>query len=255
MFPPHQVCLSLALSAAVVAAPGNGLDDSWLLKPYRVLLVVDQWGDPASQVIQSEKDPFQPVAALLKAWSVPFDILRLDQQTFGAAYLFDRGGRVRYGTVLWLADAASYEGKNLRKLAEAAEAGTSVVVIGSRFLDPALERILGLKFKSNYSATDPLEIGAPHFITRDTPHEKTSSGEFGSRLWVESHGAQALISQRGHPVLSIYGPAPNTTAIWLAAPNFASLAIQHIGGRCFFDRFFGPLAILSYQMSTTHTGF
>src|SRR5712692_11260636 len=85
---------------------------SSLLKPYRVLVVVADWGDPASQLI-SEKDAFQPVAALLKAWSVPFDILRLDQQNLGASYLFERSGIVRYGTVLWLADLPSYTGKNL----------------------------------------------------------------------------------------------------------------------------------------------
>ncbi|MGI8958869.1 MAG: hypothetical protein ACR2IV_03715 [Bryobacteraceae bacterium] len=102
MFNPCRFWLALTCSIAFVAAGAQQASDSWSLKPYPVLLVVDQWGDPASQVIQSEKDPFQPVAALLKAWSVPFDILRLDQQTFGAAYLFDRSGRVRYGAVLWL---------------------------------------------------------------------------------------------------------------------------------------------------------
>ena len=64
---------------------------------------MDHWADPASQVVASEKDSFQPVAALLKAWSVPFDILRLDQQSPGAGYLFERSGRVRYGAIVWLA--------------------------------------------------------------------------------------------------------------------------------------------------------
>src|SRR5579863_1592842 len=85
------------------------------LKPYRVLIVVAAWGDPASQVI-SETDAFQPVAALLKAWSVAFDILRLDQQNLGASYLFDRSGAVRYGAIVWLADLPSYAGKNLAAL-------------------------------------------------------------------------------------------------------------------------------------------
>jgi hypothetical protein len=220
---PFRFCLPLTLSVVFAATAAQQADDSWLLKPYRVLLVVNEWGDPASQVIQSEKDSFQPVAALLKAWSVPFDVLRLDQQTFGAGYLFDRSGRVRYGTVIWLADASSYERKNLEQLAEAVQGGTSVLVIGSRFLDPTLEQILGLKFKSNYSATDPLEIGAAHFITREITREKTTSGEFGSRLWVEPHGAQVLIDQGGHPVLCVREAALNTAAIWLAAPNFAAL--------------------------------
>jgi hypothetical protein len=220
---PFRFCLPVILSVVFAAGAAQQADDSWLLKPYRVLLVVDQWGDPASQVIESEKDSFQPLAALLKAWSVPFDVLRLDQQAFGAGYLFDRSGRVRYGTVVWLADASSYERKTLEQLAEAVQGGTSVLVIGSRFLDPTLEQILGLKFKSNYSATDPLEIGAAHFITSEITREKTTSGEFGSRLWVEPHGARVLIDQGGHPVLCVREAAPNTAGIWLAAPNFAAL--------------------------------
>ena len=103
-----------------------------LLKPYRVLVVVASWGDPSSHVI-TDKDAFQPVAALLKAWSVPFDILRLDQQAFAASYLFDRSGAPRYGSVLWLADLPSYAGKNLSVLAEAVHHGTSLLVACSRF--------------------------------------------------------------------------------------------------------------------------
>src|SRR5690242_6550350 len=188
MFDRYRLWFLLILSPAFAVAGAQQPNNLWPLKPYRVLLVVDQWGDPASQVIQSEKDPFQPVAALLKAWSVPFDIFRLDQQTFGAAYLFDRTGRVRYGAVLWLADASSYERKNVHELAEAVESGTSVLVVGSRFLDHTLEQILGLKFNSNYSATDPLEVTAPHFITRELAHQKSTANEFGSRLLVEPHG-------------------------------------------------------------------
>ena len=91
------------------------------LKPYRVLLVVDRWKDPASQLITSENDSFQPVAALLRAWSVPCEIFRLDQQTFGVSYLFERSGRVRYGALVWLADDSSYADKNVAALEEAAQ--------------------------------------------------------------------------------------------------------------------------------------
>src|SRR6202165_6385767 len=99
---------SLAVALLVLGAiQGQTPTKRSLLKPYRVLVVVAGWGDPASQVI-GEKDAFQPVAALLKAWSVPFDILRLDQQTLGASYLFDRSGGVRYGAMLWLAHMPCY---------------------------------------------------------------------------------------------------------------------------------------------------
>jgi hypothetical protein len=207
--------LATLLLGAPVASAQSGAQ---ALKPYRVLLVVDRWEDPASQLITSEQDAFQPVAALLKAWSVPFEILRLDQQTLGAPQLFERTGRVRYGTVLWLADGSSYAGKNVAALEDAAKGGTSVLVLDSRCLDPALEHVLGLKFKEPYSSTDPLEVGQPHFITEGLV-QKTVSGEFDSRLSMEPRDSQVLISQQGHPVLAARQIDPDTSAIWIGVPH------------------------------------
>lgn len=157
-----RLLLTTCFSIVVIRAAAQEPSKPALLKPYRALLVVETRGDPASQVI-TDKDAFQPVAALLKAWSVPFDILRLDQQNLGAGYLFERSGAARYGVVLWLADFESYAGKNLQILSEAVQSGASLVVVNSRFADPVLENILGLKFHASYSATDPFVLGPAHF--------------------------------------------------------------------------------------------
>ena len=101
-------------------------DSALRIRPYRVLVVVEQWDDPASVLVDFEKDEFQPVVALLKAWSVPFDIFRLDQQHLDASYLLDRSGAPRYGAVLWLADCPSYAGQNLASLEQSVHAGTSL---------------------------------------------------------------------------------------------------------------------------------
>jgi hypothetical protein len=188
------------------------------LKPYRVLLVVAAWGDPSSQVI-SDKDSFQPVAALLKAWSVPFDILRLDQQTLGASYLFDRSGAVRYGAILWLADLPSYAGKNLGVLTEAVQQGTSIIVIASRFTDAALDQILGLHYKADYRAPNPLLRGPAQFITRELTDDLKPEREQSLHFWVECRGAQALINQGHHPVVTVYQPSPGTATIWIGVPD------------------------------------
>src|SRR5713226_7960096 len=214
--------LILAFLCGAVSAPGQQPAKFQALKPYRVLLVIKKWEDPASQVVASEKDAFQPVAALLKAWSVPFDILRLDQQNLGASYLFDRSGMVRYGAVLWLADLPSYAGKNLESLQEAVEGGTSVVVASSRFLHPALEHILGLKFKADYRSADRLQAGPTHFITRE-PVEQDSNDYGTHGIWVECRGARALIGQGPHPVLTVHQPLPDTAAVWIGAPNLRAL--------------------------------
>ena len=81
-----------------------------------MLVIVERWNDPISVLVDHEKDDFQPVAALLKAWSVPFDVLRLDQQHLDGTYLFSRSGDVRYGVAIWLADAASYSNQDVTSL-------------------------------------------------------------------------------------------------------------------------------------------
>jgi hypothetical protein len=115
----------------------------WPSRPYRALVVVEHWSDHASVLVDSEKDEFQPVAALLKACSVPLDIIRLEQQDLDDSYLFDREKRIRFKVVIWLADSASYRDQNLGALGEAARGGTSLPAVNSPFLDPVLKRLLG----------------------------------------------------------------------------------------------------------------
>ena len=200
---------------------------SWPSRPYRALLVVEHWSDPASVLVDHEKDDFQPVAALLKAWAIPFDILRLDQQHLDDSYLLDREGRIRYGVVIWLADAPSYRNQGLIFLQSAIERGTCLVVAHSRFLDPTLEQLLGLKFNSLYTATDPLRTTVPHFITRELASLKfdplDAPWDFAVRPWVETTSAQALIVQGTHPILSVNAPTPGASVVWMGVPNLVDL--------------------------------
>jgi len=211
--------LFLTVIAAAGSSPGARLG----VRPYRALLIVERWSDPTSVLVDHEKDYFQPVAALLKAWSVPFDVLRLDQQHIDSTYLFSRSGDVRYGVAIWLADAASYPNQDVTSLEQAVHAGTSLLVAKSRFLDSALERLLGLKFREAYTATDPLvATGPPHFITRELAAQKMDrldvSWDFDNRIWTEPRTATVLIDQNRHPVLTINQPEPEISAIWVGVP-------------------------------------
>jgi len=188
---------------------------------------VEKWSDPSSVLVDHEKDDFQPVAALLKAWSVPFDILRLDQQHLDGSYLFDRSGDIRYGAVIWLADLPSYKDQNTVSLEEAAQRGTSLLAAKSRFLDPTLEKLLGAKFRDVYTATDPLRITQAHFITRQLAGEGLNAlktnWDFATRFWIEPQGAQVLIDQAGHPVVTANQITGESSAIWLGVPIAALL--------------------------------
>ena len=217
----------LGLSLSAVGVSGQAPEAARGFRPYRALLVVERWSDPASVLVDHEKDDFQPVAALLKAWSIPFDVFRLDQQHLDASHLFDRSGKVRYGVVVWLADASSYEGQNLASLEEAAHAGTSLLVVTSRFLDPALKRLLGLKFKEAYRAPDPLRVTQPHFITRELAALKMDpldvADESWTGLWVEPRGAEVLISQGQHPLLAVNRLENDVSGVWIGAPRSADV--------------------------------
>ena len=218
----RQLSVVLGISLTVALAPAKTPAEPWHVKPYRVLVIVERWNDPTSVLVDHEKDDFQPVLALLKAWSIPFDVLRLDQQHLDSTYLFARSGAVRYGVAIWLADAASYSGQNVDSLEQAVHAGTSLLVAKSRFLDPALERLTGLKFKEAYTATDALRVTGTHFITRELAAQKMDpldvSWDFDTRLRVEPQSATVLLDQDRHPVLTINHPEAESSVIWMGVP-------------------------------------
>ena len=195
------------------------------LKPYRVLLVVDKWDDPYATVVNRGQDAFQPVAALLKAWSIPFDIFRLDQQHLDSSYLFDRSGSVRYSTIVWIADAESYGDQDLTSAEQAANAGTGLIAVNSRVLDPVLCKLLGVQFKERYTSTDPFRLTGDHFLVRGSTANSMPSQnrEYSVRLWMAPSKAQVLITQGEHPVLTVNQFAEGVSAIWLGSPDLSQL--------------------------------
>ena len=193
--------------------------------PYRVLLVVDTWHDPNAVLVQSGRDPFQPVAALLKSWAIPSDIFRLDQQHIDFSYLFDRAGNIRYSAIVWLADSASYNDQDFDSLEQAINAGTGLIALNSRVHDPVLDRLLGVQFKSFYTSTDPFQLMGNHFIVRGLTGTgmPSQNREYSVRLWMVPTNAQVLVVQGGHPVLTVNQPNEAASAIWLGVPDLSQL--------------------------------
>ena len=207
-------------------------------KPYRILLVVEHRSDPYGLVVSSEADKFQPVAALLKAWSVPFDILRLDQQHVDTSYLFDRSGRIRYGAVVWLADLSSYGQQDFASLEEATRAGTGLIVVDSRFLHSTLAKLLGLKFKDFYTSTDNFHVAQEHYITRGIAAGESASfvqsHDYSDRIWVQPTSAEVLITQGQHPVLTVNQLGSGNSAAWLGPPTLSVLCKSLFWRNLFF---------------------
>lgn len=217
------------------------------VKPYRVLIVAEHRSDPGALIVNMS-DKFQPIAALLKAWSIPFDILTLDQQHLDSTYLFRRSGGIRYGAVIWVADAQSYKAQDLASLVEAAHAGTSLVVIDSRALDPTLDSLLGIRFMQFYTSTDPFRITGNQYIVRgiesSAKNLRTQGINSSGDLWVQPTTAKVLVSQGEHPVLTVNRIGPEVSGIWLEPSSTAKLASSTFWRKLFFRSLVGTLGYL-----------
>ena len=194
--------------------------------PYRFLLVIsDQWKDDASQLVQQSGD-FQFLAALLKAWGLPFDILRLDQQRLDRYHLLDRDGRPRYGTILWNTGSAKLADEDLEVLHGLVEQGAGLVVMADAVATPRLAALAGLRYESKYLSHDPLELSRDHFIVRGLKgREAELMAGVGYSLGgskVSADNAIVLGDRGGKPFLTAREIPSGGRVAWLGAERSLS---------------------------------
>jgi peptidoglycan/xylan/chitin deacetylase (PgdA/CDA1 family) len=205
----------LVFAACAFAAP-----------PYRFLLVIgNQWEDDASFLIERPSE-FQVVAALLKTWGLPFDILRLDQQRMDRYHLLERDGTPRYGTIVWDAPAEQLKGVNLALLEELSAQGVALVALGDTVAAPEVARLAGLRYVSEYKSSDTLAFAGEHFITRSLAgreKELTAGGGYsvgGSKVAPED---ATVVARHGQaPFLTVRQAQGRGRVVWLGAERSVS---------------------------------
>jgi hypothetical protein len=194
-------------STLLIALMLQGMAGAQPALPYRFLLVIsDQWKDPASYVIEDGGE-FQIITALLKSWGLPFDILRLDQQRLDKYHLLDRDGRPRYGTIIWDAGPGGLENKGLSLIPELVkDYGTGLVILGNTVAAPEISALAGVRYVSEFVSSDTLAASGTHFITRGldgrekafVPEDKYPPG---NKTTVQD--ATVLIKRGPHPFLTV----------------------------------------------------
>jgi len=187
--------------------------------PYRFLLVIgNQWKDPASRLIEAGGE-FPVVVTLLKTWGLPFDILRRDQQRFDRYYLMDREERPRYGTIIWDADAQAGEPKDLALLSALVnDHGVGLVILGNTVAGPPVAALAGLEYAGEYRLSDGLAFSDGHFITRGLGgREKESAGATVSGSRVSTKEATVVVSRGKMPLLTVREVAGGGRVVWLDA--------------------------------------
>jgi hypothetical protein len=200
------------------------------LKPYRVLVVIDvDWaGDPQSYV-DSSVWAFHDVVSLLKLWSVPFDVLRLDQSKLSTSKFLDGQGNVKYGVIIWNCNPAALPAgsQDWTILTTAVQNyGISLISLANTFGDTSIQYLLGINSVHTQwtRITDPFNITVDHYITRGMVGMSIPAGNVGQEGTIGGYGCQigfdtsevtVLASQGNWPQLSVRDLSDTTKTVWI----------------------------------------
>jgi hypothetical protein len=203
------------------------------VKPYRVLLVIsNQWKDPASFLVSGGGE-FQTLVTLFKSWGVPFDILRLDQVILDPGQFADFEGRARYGAIVWDAGAeATLSPADDLILRDAVEnLHISLIALGDRIQQSEIQRLLGLRYRSEYMHSSHALVAQAAFILRGLGpdlHQQGPPTIAKQRVQVEITGASVLATAGGMPQITERDLGSGTRAIWIGGDIDQMLLYQPI---------------------------
>lgn len=202
------------------------------IKPYRVLLVIsDQWKDPRSFLVSGGGE-FQTIVTMFKSWGIPFDILRLDQTIMDPNQFTDFYGHARYGAILWDVPGNSLSSSDQALVTEAVEKlHISLIAIGDRVQQPEIQRLLGIRYKSEYRHSSHQMVEGESFLLRGLGpdlRQQGPNGFFMHRVQVELAGAHALANSGGMPEITEQEISDDTRAIWIGGDIDEMLLYQQL---------------------------
>ncbi len=201
------------------------------LKPYRVLIVIsDQWKDPRSFLVSGGGE-FQTIVTMFKSWGIPFDILRLDQTLMDPSHFADFAGKARYGAILWDVPGEVSTADQALVTDAVEKLHISLIAIGNRVRQPAIQRLLGIRYKSEHmNSAHPLVKGES-FVLRGLGPDLRQQGPdviAMGRVQVDLTDAKLLADAAGAPQVTEREVDKDTRAIWIGGDSDQMLLYQPI---------------------------
>ena len=214
-------------------------------KPFRVLLVIgDQWEDPASFVVDMPIAPgeklnyddkenhmhtwdFHNIVLLLKSWAIPFDIVRLDQQILNRYMFLDMEGNPKYGTIIWDVNTSDKVINNDYSIINEMiiQYGMSMIAIADRIKQSEIQRLLGIQYIGSWRSHDEIMVSEAHFLTEGIESLMKTDYEWGQYLLrpqVEiQKGVKELVKKGNYTQVTAKEYENGARVVWLGGdPNY-----------------------------------
>src|SRR5580692_6472854 len=201
------------------------------LKPYRVLIVIsDQWKDPRGFLVSGGGE-FQTLVTMFKSWGIPFDILRLDQTLMDPSHFADFSGHARYGAILWDVRGGVSDADQTLVTGAVEKLHISLIVIGARVRQPAIQRLLGIRYKSEHMNSAHQMVKGESFVLRGLGPDLRQQGPdiiSMQRPQVDVADAKILADAGGVAQITEREVNPDTRAIWIGGDSDQMLLYQPI---------------------------
>ncbi|MEN8227013.1 MAG: hypothetical protein ABFS38_02580 [Bacteroidota bacterium] len=219
--------------------------ESYAAKPFRVLVVIgDQWEDPASYMVSrsaptgefsgyftypevSGSNDFHQLMILLKSWGIPFDVIRLDQQFLDRHMFLGMDGDPIYGTIIWdvnQSDKLLHPDYSIVQ-EMVVDQGIGLIALSDRISQPAIQSLLGLKYRGSWESNSEIETVGNHFLTDglqslfkvdEVTARDASYGTHLKRQQVEVlDGTEVIITQGSYPQATVKTYESGSRVVWI----------------------------------------
>jgi len=225
--------VAMILTTIMIQTVTGGTLSEIVLKPFRAVVVVDvDWSSDPQSYVESTVWAFHDVVTLLKLWSIPFDVLRLDINALSITQFVDAGGKPKYGVIIWNCNQNMFARgtQDWGVLATAVVTyGISLIALANTVNEPLIRQLLGINFIDYtnpncwYRITDPFVITVDHFITRGYNGTIIPAGDYGQEGTMGGYGfhlgfdtiTTVLGSQGQWPQLAVRDLTESTKAVWI----------------------------------------
>ncbi len=208
-------------------------------KPFRVAVVIgDQWADPMSYMVTSPKSTgeysgyaekpnisgpmeFHHLMIMLKAWAIPFDVIRLDQQFLDRNMFLNVSGEPKYGTIIWDVNKSKKllnpDYSIIQEMVE--NYGIGLIALSDRISPPEIQSLLGIRYLGSWRSRNELKVNGKHFLLEGlNPIFSIDDGHWGfaHKHEVETiKGTKTLVRQGETPQVTVRNLESGAHVVWI----------------------------------------